>query len=350
MPTALHEVASPTDELLANLLFDHPDADVILRSQDAYHFRVPKFHIINISPILGELIRRTLDSLDFPSDANAIPVVHLPESGEILRCLLTFIFPVTPFVPSTPEEIMELLFVAQKYQMGIALTHIRGSIARQNSLPTRLEPALHMYALAQKYGLRPEALQAARTILLKQSMTIEDLDDKLDIMPGASLYELLKYHERVRAILASDLTEFRMSSGRGTITGFRCTELSSSQIPCWLDHYICSIEKAPNLFDLVEFNAAMARHIADRAASEGLHCDCASIPSQTRSIRGFWEALASVIDDSFEKVRVVASDNVIYQAAYDIGHLTGRASSISRASARGSSSPNQSDDSDHVST
>ena len=298
------EAASPTDEPLANLLFDYPDADLILRSQDSYHLRVPKIYIVNSSPILDKLIRKTLDS---PSDANAIPVVHLPESGEIFHCLLTFIFPVTPLVPSTSEEIMGLLSVAQKYQMGTALTHIRGSIARQNSLPARLKPTLHMYALAQKYGLRPEALQTARAILLKQSMTIEDFGTELEIMPGASLYELLKYHERVRAILASDLTEFRMSSGRGTITGFRCTELSSSQIPCWLDHYICSLEKAPNLFDLVEFNAAMARHIADRAAtaSEDLYCDCASIPGQTRSIREFWEALASVIDGSFEKVSVV---------------------------------------------
>jgi hypothetical protein len=301
MSTTLHKAASPTDKPLTNLLrvFDHPGADIVLRSQDAYHFRVPKIYTVNSSPILGKLIRRTLDS---PDDANAIPVVHLPERGKILHCLLTFIFPVTPLVPSTLEEIMELLSVAQKYQMRTALTHIRGSIARQNSLPMRPEPALHMYALAQKYMLRPEALQAARTIFLKQSMTIEDLDNKLDIMPSAYLYELLKYHERVRAILASDLTKFRMSSARGTITGFRCTELSSSQIPGWLDHYICSIEKAPNLFDIVEFNAAMARHIADRAAtaSEDLHCDC--ITSQTRSIRGFWEALGTVIDGSFEKV------------------------------------------------
>jgi hypothetical protein len=77
-------------------------------------------------------------------------VVQLPESGEIVRCLLTFVFPVTPLLPSTPEEIMELLSVAQKYQMGTALDHIRGSIARHNSLPTRLESALHIYALAQK--------------------------------------------------------------------------------------------------------------------------------------------------------------------------------------------------------
>jgi hypothetical protein len=47
-------------------------------------------------------------------------------------------------------------------------------------------------------------------------MTIEDLDEKLDIMPGASLYELWKYHERVQANLASDLTEFRTSGAHGT--------------------------------------------------------------------------------------------------------------------------------------
>ena len=281
MPTALHEAASPTDEPLANLLFDHPDADVILRSQDAYHFRVPKFHIISISPILGELIRRTLDSLEFPSDANAIPVVHLPESGEILRCLLTFIFPVTPFVPSTPEGIMELLFVAQKYQMGIALTHIRGSIARQNSLPTRLEPALHMYALAQKYGLRPEALQAARTILLKQSMTIEDLDDKLDIMPGASLFEFWKHHERVRAILASDLREFRISGAHGTVTSLRCEEYSSSHIPNWVYQYSTLNLLEKTLTSLISLNLMPPwRATFGNSFRHSGICECDSIPGQ----------------------------------------------------------------------
>jgi hypothetical protein len=229
-------------------------------------------------------------------------VVQLPESGEILHHLFTFIFPVTPLLPSTPEEIMELLSLAQKYQMGTALTHIRGSIAQQNSLPTGLEPALHSYALAQKYGLRLEALQTARTISLKQSMTIEDLDNKLDIMPGSSLYELLKYHERVRAILASDLAEFTVSRARRTITGLRCAELSSSQIPSWLDEYIESIAENPNLFDSAELNTAMARHLGDGNRE---CCRCASIPSQT--IRDFWEALASVVHGSFEKAESTLS-------------------------------------------
>jgi hypothetical protein len=163
MSTIPHfEASSITDQPIANLLFDYPGADIILRSQDSYHFRVPKTSIINSSPVLGDLIQRSLDSF---ADVNALLVVPLPESGEILHFLLTFIFPVTPLIPSTHEEAMELLSVAQKYQMGIALTHIRGSIARQNPLPTRPEPALRIYALAQKHGLRLEALQTARTIL-----------------------------------------------------------------------------------------------------------------------------------------------------------------------------------------
>ena len=305
MSTVPQEAASTTGEPLAKLLFDYPGADIILRSQDCYLFRAPKIPIINNSPVLSKLIQKKLDS---PDNANAeapLPVVQLPESGEILHSLLTFIFLVTPLIPSTPEDIMKLLSVAQNYQMGTVLTHIRGSIALQNLFSTRLEPALYNYALAQKYGLRQEALQAARAILSKQSLTIEDFDNKLDIMPGSFLYELWKYHERVRDILASDLSEFRISRARGTIAGLHCTVLSSFQTPSWLDQYIESIGKTPSLFDYAELNTAMVCHIKDKAdrSDRSTGCECASIPSRT--IRDFWEALESVIEDSFKKVGAV---------------------------------------------
>ena len=300
MSTISHDSGSTTDLPLANSLFDFPGADIILRSSDSYHLQVPKTYIFNSSPVLGKLIRAALDSSGNANPETLFPVVQLPESGKILRCLFTFNFPVDPLLPSIPEEIMELLSVAQKYQMGTALTHIRGSISQQNALlPTSKESAFRIYALAQEYGLRPEALRAARAIFLKHSISIEDLDGKLDIMPGASLYELWKYHETVEANLTSDLTEFRTSGAHGTIIGLRCTELSSSQIPSWLDRYIGSIEKSPSLFDLVEFNATMARHIANKA----FNCECASIPSET--VRDFWEALGSVFDGSFENVSVL---------------------------------------------
>jgi hypothetical protein len=319
-----------TDSPIANLLFDYPGADIILRSQDSYHFRVPKTYIINSSPLLGEEIRRHLDSSGATNVEVSYTTIPLPESGKILHCLLTFIFFVTPIIPSTHEETMELLSVAQKYQMETALIHIRGSVARQNPLPTQLEPALRIYFLAQKYLLRQEALQAARTIL-NYPVTIEDFDNKLDIMPGAFLYELWKYYEEVRAIIASDLTEFRESGAHGTIPDLRCSELSASKIPRWLDQYIDSIGKSPNLFDTAEFNIVMARHIKQS------YCECVSIHSQT--IRDFWAALASVIHGSFEKVSWFWF-NCCPELSRTLNLFTGSVSSISRARASEPSSPN----------
>jgi hypothetical protein len=197
---------------------------------------------------------------------------------------------------------MELLSVAQKYQMVSVMAYIRYNIAQQILPPTERDIALHLYHLAQKYGLRHEALQAARTIS-KYPINIEDLEDKLDMMPGASLYELWKYSEKVRAILRAGLTEFRTSGARGTLTGLRCVLIatsSSSRIPSWIDNYIESIVDAPILFDLIEFNTALARHLRDMPRD--VRCTCGSIPTQT--IRNFWRALASVVDASFQEVRV----------------------------------------------
>jgi hypothetical protein len=82
-----------TDRRLIISLFDHPGADVVLRSQDSHHIQAPKIYIVNSSPILGELIRKASDP---PSNANAgvsLPVVPLPESGESFTAFSLSFFP-----------------------------------------------------------------------------------------------------------------------------------------------------------------------------------------------------------------------------------------------------------------
>ena len=289
-----------SDEPLENLLFEYRGADLILRSHDSHHFRVPKSYIVNCSPVLDELIQRAIGPPNDVHSETSLPVVQLPESGAILHSLLTFIFPVTPLVPSTTEKAMELLFVAQTYQMVSVLTHVRLCMVQQNPPPTPLDPALHMYSLARKYGLHQEAHQAAQTIS-KYPMDIVDIEDKLDMMPGTALYELWKYRENVRAFLASDLEEFRTSGARGTLTGLPCVASGPSQIPRWLDDHIKSIGDAPNLFDFFGFNAALTLHMKDEAYQHS--CTCSSISSQI--IHNIWEALTSVVHGSFEKVSVM---------------------------------------------
>jgi hypothetical protein len=283
---------------LPTLLFEHPGADLVLRSLDFHDLRVPKIYITSSSAVLDGLIQKYSDFPEASYAEGSLPVVQLAENGKVLHKLLTFILPVTPLLPPTLDETMELLSVAQKYQMDSVLSHIRAIVAREYPPPTRLKPALRIYFLAHKYGLRPEVLQSAR-IIGNHPMTPEDYDNKFDIVPSVPLFELWKYHEKSRAILASDLTEFRAFGARGIMMGLGCRETSSHHLPSWLDQYIESVANAPSLFDLVEFNIVMTSHIS--VGKDG--CRCASIPGQT--IRAFWEALKSVVNGSFEKVSVI---------------------------------------------
>ena len=295
-------IASTTDKPLATLLIDHAGADLIIHSQDSHQFRVPKTYLVDNSPVLSKLIERTLDSPMAEDDKVPLPLLRLPERGIVLHNIFTYILPVPPAVPSAPEETLELLSVAQKYQMCGVLAYIRDRIAQFNPLPTDLEPALRIYSLAQTYGLRPEALQAAR-IIRNYPMTIEGLDNMIKVMPCSHIYALWKFHEESRLVLASDLKEFSASRAGGIMRNVYCTDPYRPRdlLPDWLCKYIESIGKSPGLFDLVEFSLAMAS--GSHHGKGGESCSCASIPSQT--IRDFWVALESIIKGSFKKVNMV---------------------------------------------
>jgi hypothetical protein len=319
MLTAATESSPPGPVIsLENLLFDFPEADIILRSRDSYEFRVLKLYIVHSSPILGEKVLLSPNLQPDPG-ASAIPVesnvegtatnvpcvVQLPVDGVILFSLLTYIFPVPPVLPSTVGQTMELLSVAQLYKMDTVLTHIRGQIAQQEPPFIREETAFHIYSLAQKHGLRTEALEAARCTLGFSSLTIEGLakEDKLDMMPGAYLHELWKYHQRVRSYLKSDLEEFRKSSVLTILGNLSCYKLNSSGLPYWLDSYIADIGAAciPAFLDLTDFHMKLSEHIHFMSWNGGC-TPCANIPRT--KIRTLWGALAAVVHGSITKVRV----------------------------------------------
>ncbi|KAF8256437.1 hypothetical protein EI94DRAFT_435837 [Lactarius quietus] len=307
LPLPPIEVASgATNETLH---FDYPGADIVLRSFDFHDFRVPKLYIINSSPLLQELVLRSVSSTsDRPSgeEQEPLPIAKLPESGATLYSLLTLIFPVAPILPPTYEKIMELLGVAQKYQMSSALSHIRGIIGARKDPPfIRPETAIHIYFLAQQHQLHQEALQAAR-VTLRLPMVIEDLVDKLEFsdMTGAYLYELWKYHKRVRPVLKSSILEFRNSGLPDDMKHLPCSILEhfyfEASPPYWLDEYIKSIAEAPHLWNPIEVENAWARHITERTATYSETCSCAYMSTQL--IHTVREALSAVIHKTIEKV------------------------------------------------
>ena len=312
MPTALPGMPA-SSKYVSNetLCFDYPGSDIILRSYDMQDCRVPKLYIINSSPVLRELIQTvSITSGVNGDDEETLPVVKLPESGAILHSLLTFIFPVAHVLPSTAEDTVRLLAVAQKYQIDSVLTYVRGVIALQDPPFIRPETALYVYFLAQKYELRQEMLRAARSTLRLSMITIEDMaaEDKINFMPGAYLRELWKYHELVRNDLAPSLHQFRKLGAANIMKDVRCgsppqtvpPSTTPNPIPQWLDDYIESLAQAPHLFDLIEFENALSRHIKDQP-QRSLLCPCVGISSQT--IRTFWEALTKVVHGTIDKVR-----------------------------------------------
>ena len=300
----------PPAELAETLHFDFPDSDIVLRSCDSQSFHVSKLYVVNSSPVLREVIQKiqTTPDVAHAEEPEPLPVVELPENGAILHSLLTLIFPVVPILPPTLEDIIELLAVAQKYQMASVLNHIRSIIgARKDSPFIHPETAFHFYFLAQKHGLHQEAFQAAR-VTLRLPMVIEDLGDKLGFsdMTGAYLYELWKYHERVRTGLKSGIPEFRNSGLPEGVKSLFCSiyhtsSVGQSSFPQWLNNYIESIAETPHLFDVVEFERAWVGHIKEMQTSYYQSCSCADISSQLR--RTFWEALTAFVDRAIDRVR-----------------------------------------------
>ena len=302
MDTALLEVPSPQhhpnpDGSPERILRDDPNADIILRSGDLQEFRVSKLDIIRSSPILGDIIRESaMNSLNSSASACAegLPCIKLPDNGDILSSLLSFILPVSPILPPTTEKTMELLSVAQKYNMNHALARIRGAVASQDPPFICPENAFHVYSLAQKYGLCQEVFRAAR-MALTFPMTIECMEDKFDSMSGVHLHALWKYYQRVRVSLTSDLTGFKTNGAQDALAGLTCQKGATSGIPNWLDDYITSIEKQPALFDLTEFHMQLRIHAP--------YCTpCRTMP--TTMIRNFWKALTGVVHNSMMKVGV----------------------------------------------
>jgi hypothetical protein len=190
------------------------------------------------------------------------------------------------------------------YKMNVVLTRVRSHITEQEPPLIREETAFLVYSLAQKHGLRTEALDAARCTLSFSSLTIKGLTEegKIDIMPGVFLHELWKYHQRVRSNLKSDLEKFRKSNALTIMGDSGCNTLTSG-LPYWLDDYISEIGtgRVPAFLDLADFHMRLTGHIRSPLTG-GLGCaPCSLIPQ--KKMRAFWEALMAIVHSSIAKVR-----------------------------------------------
>jgi hypothetical protein len=247
-----------------------------------------------------------------------LPVVRLPESHTILSALLTFVFPVPAVLPPTTEQILELLSVAQKYEMTTTLTRIRDCASRHNPNFVCAKTALDVYSLAWKYELLEEAIPAAEQTL-KAPMTIDNYEDKLDVMPITALCELWYYRVQVLDNLDKSFeTEFSKSDVYQNLANIGCVEIDKSGIPLWLGRFLGSVLQNPARLDLITFHLALSSHIS---SSSGGCEQCVSIPGKT--IREFWAALTAFVHENIKKV------SLLLYATCDESHIIHRLNWIS---------------------
>jgi hypothetical protein len=208
------------------------DADIVLRSSDLVTFRVHKLILASSSQFFKDMF-----SLPQPSNdemVDGLPVVSLSEDAEIVRGLITMLYPISPEIPASYEKVLALLGAAQKYDMPAVLYSIRAGVAYERSTAPVMADALRAYAIAFGNRLSDEARAAAR-LTLDYPLTFEALGDDLPLFMGSALRSLAEYRKRCRDSVASCLEAFLDVRGNPSKIWVGCPATKTqSTLPSWL--------------------------------------------------------------------------------------------------------------------
>jgi len=158
-------------------------------------------------------------SLPQPSDNETIdglPVVRFSEDAELIRALITVLYPIPPEIPTSYDRVLALLATAQKYNMAVVQSSIRAEISR-GVLPTpaKAQP-FRAYAIAFNNMLSPEMETAARSTL-DYPLTFESLGKDLLLFKGSALRELASFRKKCGDKIVSCLESFLDTDGPSKI-------------------------------------------------------------------------------------------------------------------------------------
>ena len=191
------------DSTYAAAPFDHPKADIILRSSDNIDFRVFRLFLSLASPFF-----ETLFDIPQPADENedqdvrdGLAVVPVTEDSKTLDALLRFCYPCT--LADDPkldvlQDAMEVLEAARKYSLDVIEKKARQAIASPKILEA--EP-LRCFAVAHRGHLREETLHAAKYTLSQP--LIPSWFQEIDLITATDLLSLLTYHKRCADAVSS---------------------------------------------------------------------------------------------------------------------------------------------------
>ncbi|KDQ60472.1 hypothetical protein JAAARDRAFT_607543 [Jaapia argillacea MUCL 33604] len=198
----------PTSPNSAKPPFNHPRADIILRSSDNVDFATFKSILFLSSPVFEDMFsmpqppRRAGTQVD----KDDIPVVDLSEDSRTLELLLGFCHPGDRPIIETVVEARNLLVAAMKYDIGF----IRVASKERLLALEKSEPA-SLFAFACTHKIRDLAIDAAKLAL--QIPEPDLLPKNPSILPpeffsisAGNLMHLLFYHRACVAVTAGIIT------------------------------------------------------------------------------------------------------------------------------------------------
>jgi hypothetical protein len=175
----------------------------MVRTSDHASFPIRKSVLASSS-----LVFRDMFALPRPPNNetfNELPGVDISEDAELVRSLITILYPIPSEIPASYDKILALLAAAQKYDMDSVQSSIRTEVASRS--PPALEggKAFRAFAIASRSRLMLEMEMAAR-LTLDQPMTFEHVGDELRIFEGRALSELAEFRKACRDNLISSFT------------------------------------------------------------------------------------------------------------------------------------------------
>ncbi|KAF9038633.1 hypothetical protein BJ165DRAFT_1499263 [Panaeolus papilionaceus] len=179
--------------------FDHPDADVILRSSDKepVDFRLFKILLSLSSPFFSEIF--TLPQPSSPSlmtadyiEHRGVSVIQMTEDRETLEVLLGLCIPISMYpVPriASLQVMQKIIDAAFKFEMEGVQKHLRLELISARFIESQ---PLRVFAIAYRYGWDSEARLAAR-FTLRHPLDVGFVPE-LEFISGATFYRLQDYH------------------------------------------------------------------------------------------------------------------------------------------------------------
>ncbi|KAH9959048.1 hypothetical protein BC827DRAFT_1344174, partial [Russula dissimulans] len=180
------------------------EADIIIQSSDLVEFPVHKSILACSSQFFKDMF-----SLPQPPDQipNALPILPVSEDAELVRALITFLYPIPSKIPVSYDKILALLAASQKYDMPAIRFAIRAEISYRELTAQTGDQAFRAYAISSRNGLSPEAATSAR-LTLDYPLTFDSIGSDLQQFEGWALRDLANYRKSRRDDIVSCFESF----------------------------------------------------------------------------------------------------------------------------------------------